>query len=108
MRSGSGSFEMSDERHEKRGDQGQPFPYERRKEDHFVEFLGQITQKLDDHIEQNNREFESLNKKMEPVMDFYDKAKFPVRAFICTLIALLLAIITAIGNWIFEVCRKHF
>ena len=80
---------------------------ERRQTDSYAEAIGKLSQKLDDHIEQNNRDFSALDKRLDPITEFYDRAKFPVRVLVWTLVTLLIGIMAAIGNWIFEGLRKH-
>jgi hypothetical protein len=94
------------DRHEKRENEGEPQPYERRQTDKFAEALGKITQKLDDHIEQNNRDFAVLRADLEPIKKFYEKARFPVTALGWAVLMLLIGILTAIGNWIFEESKR--
>lgn len=71
------------------------------------ELLAKLDQKMEDHILQNQQEFNMLREQMEPIKRFYERVQWPMQAIAWGLMVLILAILSAIGNWIFDVFKRH-
>ena len=97
---------MSAEREEKRRNEGDSVPYERRRiADPLLE---RLDQKVDDHIREVEKRFVELDDKLKPVVAFYESVKWPVQALVWSFITVLLAVLTAFGHWITEQMKVHW
>ena len=95
---------MSDQRKEKRENEGSDYTYERRTD--LAANMAAMTQKLDDHIEQNARDFESLKQDLKPIFKFYNRVNWPVTALGWILVTLAAGVLAAVGTGVYELVVK--
>jgi len=69
--------------------------------------LAQLSQKFDDHIEQNARDFNEIKDQLKPIVEVYQGAKWPMKIAKACFYLILGGALAKIGGWILCSISNH-